>query len=97
MSEPAIGEKKQFWFSKKENRDKAWRGLLGLTIILCLLDFVLHKHSAFKSGSTAAQVDEFWAFYGLFALAATFLLVLLGKGLRKLLNRSKNYYGGPDE
>ena len=97
MSDSNRGKKREYWFSKKENRDKAWRGLLALTIILCLLDFVLHKHSAFKSGSTAAQVDEFWAFYGLFALTASLLLVFLAKVLRKILKRPNDYYGAPDE
>ncbi|ABS64572.1 hypothetical protein Plav_2965 [Parvibaculum lavamentivorans DS-1] len=62
---------------------------LWLLVILCLVlglaDFAYHKHVEFP-------VEEFPAFYGLFALIGVFVLVVASKGLQVLLRRPENYY-----
>jgi hypothetical protein len=97
MSEPNTSDKKKYWLDDKKNVDKIWWGVVVVTVLLCLADFLYHKHSAFAPGSTAAKVDEFWTFYGVYGFVACVGLVLAAKIVRKLLMRSENYYGASDE
>ena len=76
---------KQYWLDKSGNVTKLYRALWMLGIALLGIDLVLHKHEYFDF----AAWFSFYAGYGFFACVA---LVLIAKGLRRVLMRSEDYY-----
>jgi hypothetical protein len=77
--------KKVYFFDKKANV----KIIMGLFYALCLLlviaDFVLHRH-------IYVAFESIPAFYALYGFLACVLLVILAKGLRKILLRDNGYY-----
>lgn len=63
--------------------------LLGVFFTLCavllLLDVVHHRHMIHAW-------EHLWGFYGIFGFMACVALVLIAKGLRKVLMRPEDYY-----
>ena len=97
MNEPRTDGKKAPWLHKTVNIDGIWWALLCVTLVLCVADFFYHKHTAFKPGTLGAEIDQFWAFYAVFAFFISIGLVLIAKFLRRILLRSDDYYGASDE
>lgn len=97
MNETPTDGKKAPWLDKAKNIDRIWWALVCVTLILCIADFFYHKHTAFKPGTFGAEIDQFWAFYAVFAFFITIGLVLIAKVLRRILMRSDDYYGASDE
>ena len=65
----------------------ASRVLWTLVIVLAAVDVVHHRHGAFR-------LEEFPAFYGLFAVISCTVLVLGARVLRALARRRESYYDG---
>lgn len=97
MNETPTDGKKAPWLDKAKNIDRIWWALVCVTLILCIADFFYHKHTAFKPETLGAEIDQFWAFYAVFAFFITIGLVLIAKVLRRILMRSDDYYGASDE
>ncbi|MGD9124464.1 MAG: hypothetical protein PVG60_05190 [Desulfarculaceae bacterium] len=79
MAEPAQG------LIKPQTAKRLRRGFYVLLGLFLILDFFVHKHSAFAW----EEVPDFYAAYG---LAACVFLVFAAKGLRRLLMRDEDYY-----
>jgi len=58
--------------------------LTGL-VVLFLIDFVTHRHAKFS-------IEGIPAFYALYGFVACVTLVLIAKGLRKIVMRGEDYY-----
>jgi len=56
-----------------------------LCALLVLADFVVHRH-------TVLELEKIPAFYALYGFMALVMVVLLAKGLRKLVGRDEDYY-----
>ena len=97
MNEPRTDGKKAPWLDKAMNIDRIWWALVCSTLVLCVAEFFYHKHTAFKSGTLGAEIDQFWAFYAVFAFSSSVGLVFIAKFLRRMIMRSDDYYGASDE
>ena len=97
MNKTSTDGKKAPWLYKAKNIDRIWWALVCVTLILCMADFFYHKHTAFKPGTLGAEIDQFWAFYAVFAFFITIGLISIAKVLRRILMRSDDYYGASDE
>ena len=79
------GEAPGFW-DKKANVDLLFRVLYAVGALLVIVDFRYHRH-----------LEHPWeglkAFYPLYGFVGIVLLVLLAKGLRRLVMRPEDYYG----
>ncbi len=53
--------------------------------LLLLADLFLHKH-------THISAEQWFGFYGLYALLVCVVLVLAARGLRAILGRKEDYY-----
>ena len=62
-----------------------YRALFGLCLVLLLIDVFYERHA--KSG-----IEHTLGFYGIYSLACCVLLVLLARGIRKLVMRGEDYY-----
>ena len=80
-----MNENKTYWLDRPENVRKIYIGLWMFGLAWGVPDFFLHKH---EDVAFAAWVG-FYAMYGFFACVA---LVLIAKGLRRLLMRPEDYY-----
>ena len=60
-------------------------GLVGVCVILISLDLVLHRH-------VSHPWEAMFGFYAVYGFVACVLLVLLAKGMRKVLIRKEDYY-----
>jgi hypothetical protein len=58
--------------------------------LLVLVDFFVHRH-------TVMSLEKFTAFYAVYGFAALVTVVLLAKGLRRLVRRSEDYYERGDD
>ena len=61
-------------------------GVIGLSVILVLMDFIVHRHDYFGFA-------EFAAYYAFWGFAAFTLAVLSGWPLGALLRGDEDYYG----
>jgi hypothetical protein len=61
------------------------RILLAVSIILLLLDLVIHRHDLFTW-------ESWFGFYGFYGFVACVTLVFAAKVLRKLVMRREDYY-----
>ena len=65
------------------------RRILGAFFVGCallvVLDFVIHRH-------VEHELENIPAFYPLFGFIGISLLILLSKGLRRIVMRSEDYY-----
>lgn len=61
-------------------------GMAGLSILLVLLDLVVHRHEKIEIANSVG-------FYALWGFAAFSFVVLMGWPLGRLLRRDENYYG----
>ena len=66
---------------------------IALCVVMLLLDFVFlfeDKHLSFRHGEFAPEA--FPGFYSVFGFVACVLLVLIAKGIRRVLMRAEDYY-----
>jgi hypothetical protein len=76
------------YFDKPRNVKRLLRYFYVICAALFGLDFIFQRHSA--------QAWEGWfGFYALYGFVACVVLVLLAKGLRKLVMRREDYFDAP--
>ena len=73
------------WIEKRKNVVLMVRILLAVSIILLLLDLVIHRHDLFTW-------ESWFGFYGFYGFVACVTLVFAAKVLRKLVIRREDYY-----
>jgi len=76
---------KKAWIEKRKNVVLMVRILLAVSIILLLLDLVIHRHALFTW-------EGWFGFYGFYGFVACVALVFAAKVLRKLIMRREDYY-----
>ena len=57
----------------------------GLSVVLVLVDFVVHRH-------IETAIEKVPAFYALYGFVACVILVLIAAQMRKVCMRDENYY-----
>lgn len=78
------GERK-YWLDEPRNVDKIVYTLYAVCGGLILVDLLLHKHAHFG-------FENWFGFYGFYGFIGCVALVLIAKGLRRLVKRSEDYY-----
>ena len=78
------------WADRPEIRQRIRNVLYVICGILVLADFIVHRHTVHP----LENVPAFYAIYGFIALVA---VVLLAKGLRRLVGRDEDYYTRDDD
>ena len=73
------------WLDDSNNVTRLYRALWAIAAVVLLLDWIVHRHEQLAF----AAAPGFYAAYGFFACV---LLVLVAKGLRRLLRRPEAYY-----
>ncbi|MDA0229933.1 MAG: hypothetical protein O3B21_07070 [Proteobacteria bacterium] len=73
------------WIEKRKNVVLMVRILLAVSIVLLLLDLVIHRHDLFSW-------EGWFGFYGFYGFVACVALVFAAKVLRKLVMRPEDYY-----
>ena len=76
---------KAYFFDKQKNIDLFLRVFYVICVILFVADFFIHRHVSI----TWEEMPTFYASYGFIACV---VLVLVAKGLRKLVMRREDYY-----
>jgi hypothetical protein len=76
---------KKAWIEKRKNVVLMVRILLAVSLILLLLDLVIHRHVLFTW-------EGWFGFYGFYGFVACVALVFAAKVLRKLIMRREDYY-----
>jgi hypothetical protein len=84
--ERPMKQEKTFLFDRKENIKKALQVLYGICALLLIADFIVHRH-------VIHDWEKLSGFYAVFGFVACVSLVLIAKGLRKLVMRREDYYG----
>ena len=74
------------WIEKRKNVVLMVRIFLAVSIVLLLLDLVIHRHDLFSW-------EGWFGFHAVFGFAAFWFAVIAGKHLRKILMRDEDYYG----
>ncbi len=78
------GEKAHLW-DKPENVNRFLRVFYLLCLVLVVLDFVVHRH-------VAHPWERFLGFHAFYGFVACWTLVVVAKGMRKVLRRDEDYY-----
>jgi len=78
-------EKRAYWLDDKRNVTKIFWILCLLCGLLIASDLLYHRHADF----TWEAWIGFYGYYGFFSCVG---LVLLAKGLRRILKRDERYY-----
>ena len=80
------------WADNPVIRQRIRNVIYAVCGLLVIADFIIHRHIY----TPIEKVPAFYAIYGFIALVG---VVLLAKGLRKLVGRDEDYYekGGKDE
>lgn len=78
------------WADRPATRQRIRNVLYVVCGLLVLADFVVHRHTVHP----LEHVPAFYAIYGFIALVA---VVLLAKGLRRLVGRDEEYYKRDDD
>jgi hypothetical protein len=80
-----MNEERKHLFDNPRNTRRVVRALVAVSVVLALLDLVLHRHSLHPWEGVIG-------FYALYGFGACVVLVLLAKEMRKLLMRDEDYY-----
>lgn len=80
------GAQPGFW-DKKGNAEWLFRILYAISAILVVVDLFVHRHAEHPW-------EHVKAFYPLYGFVGIVILVLAAKGLRRLVMRPEDYYGG---
>ena len=83
-SHPADSEPPR-WLDSPRNVDGLVYGVCAIAALLLLIDPLIHKHGPF-------EIEHYWGFYGIYALAGCILLVLAATALRRVVTRPEDYY-----
>ena len=86
MTEP---DQKSHLFDNPRNVSRLLNGFYVVCIVLLVLDFILHRH-------TAHAWEQLTGFYSIFGFVACVTLVLIAKQMRKLVKRDEDYYDADD-
>jgi hypothetical protein len=78
-------DEKTYFFDKPENVNRFLRVLYVTCAILFVADFFIHRH-------VSMPLEEVPTFYASYGFIACVVLVLVAKGLRKLVMRREDYY-----
>ncbi len=79
------------WADRPRNRQTVRYVLYAVCVVLVIADFLVHRH-------VEIPLEKTPAFYALYGFAALVTVVLLAKGLRRLVGRGEDYYDdGKDE
>ena len=81
------GEEAPGMWDKKANADLLFRVLYAVAAVLVVADLFVHRHSEHPW----EHVKEFYPIYGFVGIV---ILVFVAIGLRKLVMRPEDYYGG---
>ena len=73
------------WIEKRKNVVLMVRIFLAVSIVLLLLDLVIHRHDLFSW-------EGWFGFYGFYGFVACVALVFAAKFLRKFVMRREDYY-----
>jgi len=79
------GDDKQYVFDKPANVRRVIQGLLAVCLVLVGLDFVVHRH-------VVHPWEGVFGFYAMYGFVGCVVLVLLAKGLRRIVMRTEDYY-----
>ncbi|HHX83175.1 MAG TPA: hypothetical protein GX696_09375 [Pseudomonadaceae bacterium] len=71
-------------------RQRIRYALYGVCALLLLAELVVNRH-------TVLPLEELPAFYPVYGFLSLITVVLLSKGLRRLVGRSEQYYEGRDD
>ncbi|WP_394132367.1 hypothetical protein [Shewanella maritima] len=82
MSDP---QTKPDFFDKPENIQKILKVFYVICVLLVLADFIVHRHIYHNW----ENVPGFYAIYG---FVGCVILVLIAKGMRKVLMKEEDYY-----
>lgn len=74
-----------YFLDKPHNVKRILQGFYGICVLLFVLDLVIHRH-------IYHSWENLWGFYALYGFTSCVVLVLLAKGMRKILMRPENYY-----
>jgi hypothetical protein len=77
-------EKTHLW-DKPENVNRLLRVFYLLCVILVVLDLFVHRH-------VAHPWERFFGFHAFYGFVACWTLVVVAKGMRKVLMRDEDYY-----
>ncbi len=75
----------QRWLDDPKHVEWIFRVLVGACVVLVGIDFFLHRHAHFAW-------EAIPGFYGIFGFIAFWVIVIIGKNLRKILMRREDYY-----
>ena len=73
------------WIEKRKNVVLMVRIFLAVSIVLLLLDLLIHRHDLFSW-------EGWFGFYGFYGFVACVALVFAAKFLRKFVMRPEDYY-----
>lgn len=77
--------KKKYWLDERKNVMLLIKIFLGLCIAALVIDAGYHRHAEF-------HWEGWFGFYGFFGFIACVALVLVAKGMRRILMRREDYY-----
>lgn len=78
------------WADRPHIRQRIRYALYGACALLLLAELVVHRH-------TVMPLEELPAFYPVYGFLSLITVVLLSKGLRRLVGRGEDYYARRDE
>jgi len=85
MSQSLRPDEKLRWLDHARNVDRLVHGLYGLGALLFVADFAYTKHPHFA-------LEMLFGFHAVYGFVACVVLVVLAKGLRRLLMRPETWY-----
>lgn len=78
------------WADRPEVRQAIRYALYGLCALLLLAELLVHRH-------TVMPLEKLPGFYPLYGFLSLITVVLLAKGLRRLVGRPEQYYAADEE
>ena len=79
-----VKEKVHIW-DRPENVNRLLTAFYLICILLVALDFVVHRH-------VAHPWERFFGFHAFYGFVACWTLVVVAKGMRRILMRREDYY-----
>ncbi|VAW85361.1 hypothetical protein MNBD_GAMMA16-1647 [hydrothermal vent metagenome] len=81
----SVQDQKEYLFDKPKNVKRLLNGFYVSCILLIVADFVIHRH-------ISLEWEKIPAFYALYGFIACVVLVVIAKGMRKVIMRKEEYY-----
>ena len=73
------------WIEQPRNVDRIVHSLYTICAVVLLLDFIVPRHEHL-------HFAQWWGFYGWYGLISCVGLVIVAKGMRRVVMRPENYY-----